>query len=188
MRAPFLLLVKDAYFWLIPILTAAFVTFMMQKRIAERQLHRPGLKRPIVDWEMAGTSERLNAIKVAWGPEGRRQAAFTLIWDLPFLVAYGFGLALASSIGAAAFLGLGWKPVAFFFSAIAWAAIVAAALDVIENFLLSWTLGRDVRSDGIPAMTRVIAKIKFKLVPIAVLFALISIGIDLLSCRFGCVR
>jgi hypothetical protein len=189
MDAPFLSLFQDAYLWFMPILSVAYVTAMMQLRIVEEHLHRPILRNPIVDWQMAGTNERLTAIKNAWGTSGRTQAAFTLFWDYGFLVAYGFGLALACSIGAAAFADFGWECVAAAASVIAWGALVAAVLDAIENLLLFWSLTSDVTSDAIPATTRVVAKVKFFLVlRLAVPVALVSIGVDLLGCRFGCVR
>lgn len=169
-----------------PILAITFVAGAMQSRIAREHLVRPDIKRPIFAWEMAGNREALNAIKLSWGNEGRTQARSTLLWDFPFLLAYGFGLALTCSLGAAAFVEFGWKPAAILMSTLGWAVLGAALFDLSENFLLWWSLSKTQTTDSVAVATRWIARAKFFLVFLAVAGSFLSVGIDLLGCRFGC--
>ncbi|HEV2755875.1 MAG TPA: hypothetical protein VG318_08885 [Actinomycetota bacterium] len=182
MGVPFESLVSAPYPWLGGALAAAILTGPTQGALAKRHLSSPAVTHPIVDWELARTKVRLDEILDAWDPRARRVAGATLGIDIVFLGAYGFGLALASSLGAALFADFGWQPVGRVFEGIAWGALVAAGADVVENVLLASTLVRRPGSDFLPRAVYRLAKLKFLLSLKVVLPAgLVAIAFDLLG-------
>jgi hypothetical protein len=95
----------------------------------------------IVAFELARTTERTSEILRIWGAQGQAAARRSLLWDLPFIAAYGGLLSLLASSAAPSMGDKTWAWVAGAGRAIAVAALLAAALDLVENALLWSILG-----------------------------------------------
>ncbi len=140
---PLDVLVAHHPWWVLgPVLVLAAVTGpLMQGWIIGPKLRTAATpKGPIVAWEKAGTEARMTEILAAWGPNGRRLAGLSLRWDIPFLLAYGAAMSLVCSM-AAKFYGAARAPWGkWIFGVAAWAAVAAAALDLVEDWYLWQTL------------------------------------------------
>lgn len=111
----------------------------------------------ILDFEVAGTTERAEEIVTGWG--GERSTAQVQLWlDYPFLVAVAVfmaaavlavadGLAVGSRLRAAA-------------AAAAWLPIAAGAADVVENTTLLLIVGGHT-DQPLPGLALVAAVIKY---------------------------
>ncbi len=121
----------------------------------------------IVGLELAGTAERAGLILVAWGCGGRTAAAFGLGLDMLFALTYATALALACDAVAGP-PGTGVRHRVGLW--LAWGALAAGALDLVENVALALMLlgGHLAPWAGVAT---VCAVPKFILVALALLFA-----------------
>lgn len=128
----------------------------------------------IVSWQLAGSAAEVADLLAAWGPEGRRAAALNLGIDLVFAPAYGALLALTAARVHARLVG---DAPAGATSATgswggrlrlaAWAGLVAAALDLLENLLMLTVLAT-APGDTLAQLTRWAAGGKFGLLAAAI--------------------
>ena len=125
----------------------------------------------VVDFELAG-DEGAAAFLDAWtGSDGAR-AALAVLADFPFLLAYGFGVALLLDAAAR------WTPGdrGRFLARGAWVPLAAAAFDVLENLCLLVVISG--RTETWPDLAESFASVKFVLiyavVPVVVVVDLVS--------------
>ena len=129
----------------------------------------------IVAFELAGSVPRARAIQTGWSGNERKPmkaAAWSLVVDVPFLAAYGTGLAMLASLAAESARRHGWGGAADVAALAAWAALVAAACDLIEDAALGlvlakgWSEPSNVEQPG-PRIAQVAATLKFSLLALA---------------------
>ena len=112
-----------------------------------------------------------------------KAAAWSLVVDVPFLAAYGIGLAMLASLAAEAARRHGWGGAADVAALAAWAALAAAFCDLIEDAALGlvlakgWSEPSNVEQPG-PRIAQVAATLKFSLLALAAwyLFTLAVVG------------
>lgn len=118
----------------------------------------------IVSWQLAGSGAEVAAILADWGPEGRAAARANLLVDLAFAPAYGLVIGLVA-VRLGVVLGRR-RPAAGMADATAWAALLAAVADLLENALMLAVLGAGP-SDTLALATRTLALVKFALLGVA---------------------
>jgi hypothetical protein len=131
----------------------------------------------IVDFEMAGDSNRAMLILDAWGADGRSAASDALRIDFGFLVAYGIFLTLACSTLASQLDHWPWRwiePVGWRLAAL---APVASLFDAVENTALIRVLG-DYESGSISGFAtttaEIAAAIKFSIAAFAAVYVVLG--------------
>ena len=124
----------------------------------------------IIAFELARTPERANEIITEWGEEGRSAAKTSLYLDYPYLVFYGLFLAGACAVVSRRAEALGWQRVAAIGVLLAWASLVAAWSDAIENIALLLVAFEHTNQPW-PGAAFTFATIKFALAAPALLFA-----------------
>jgi hypothetical protein len=124
----------------------------------------------IVPFEVAGSSDRAEEILAEWGEEGQDSARTSLIVDYPYLVAYSIFLAVACTVGSERLARRGMNRLARAGPAIGWGAVVAGALDAIENAALLRVV--DGHTEVFPAIALIAAIGKFALAALAVVYAI----------------
>jgi hypothetical protein len=129
----------------------------------------------IVPFEVAGSSERAEEILAEWGEDGRDAARVSLIVDYPYLVAYSIFLATACTIGSERLARRGFARLARAGPAIGWGAVVAGALDAIEDAALLQVV--DGHTDVFPAIALVAAIGKFALAALALAYAIAGLAL-----------
>jgi len=134
-----------------------------------RSLRRPGVRNPVVAFELAGTVERAREILDWWGDRGRRRMTTALWLDFLFLTAYAIGLYLACAWAKAQ-----WEPrwplLAWAGVVVAWGQIVAGAADALENVaLLRMTIANRATARA-AGWARRLALLKFTLVVIGLVY------------------
>lgn len=172
---------------ILALLAVAYVTgIRIQGSIAREHLRTPVTpKQPILAWEKAETKARMDEILAAWGEEGRRWAKRTLVWDVLFLLSYGAVLSLASTMAAVFYRGAdAWVGEAVYGLA-AWAAVLAAFLDGVENLLL-FRLLEPFEGEGLPKVMVGISKAKWAVILALVPLALVGMVVFLLGCLGHC--
>jgi hypothetical protein len=129
----------------------------------------------IVAFELAGSVPRARMIQAGWSGNEKKPmkaAAWSLVVDVPFLAAYGIGLAMLASLAAESARRHGWGGAADVAALAAWAALVAAAFDLIEDAALGlvlakgWSEPSNVEQPG-PRIAQVAATLKFSLLAFA---------------------
>ena len=137
---------------------------------------RAGAGEGIVAFELAGSVDRMTKILRAWANEdrrGMRAARAALLVDLPFLAAYGFGLALVAAVVAESARGHQWTGTADVAALVAGAFLIAAAADLFENVALGVVLTNGWRepeqaAEPWPRIAQVLAILKFSLLALGV--------------------
>jgi len=122
----------------------------------------------IVDYELAFTTERAEAILLAWGPAGQAAARHSLWVDYGFMPSYGLLFAGITLLIARGVTGK-WQAAGLTLTP---APLAAAALDAIENVMLLITLGG--ASPAPVLVAGVCASIKFGLLMLVLLFWIIG--------------
>ena len=126
----------------------------------------------IVSYELAGNVVEAQRILDSWNPTARLYAAFSLGLDYFYMPAYAIAIGLACAWaaelwsrrrGALALVGVG----------LAWGLLMAALCDAAENVALVTMLLSGVREPW-PALARGCAAVKFLLVGVGLVYALIS--------------
>jgi hypothetical protein len=160
---------KQAPFFLFALLLTLAVLLALQ--VLGAPLRTDAAPAGIISYELAGTLTAAQEILESWGPQGRTYAGVNLGLDYLFLCAY------AASIGLACILvSRRFKPGSPPHTAgvlLAWALVLAAALDALENYaLIRLLLGST--GGGLPALARSAALVKFLLVLLGLLYAILA--------------
>lgn len=137
---------------------AAFISLMAPEG---RVMKRNGAG--IVDFELAKSRSRAQAILDGWGDTGRAAAARQVVLDYPFVLAYvaflgGWMLWLGEQAVAQGWLGLDFEGIGL---VAAGAVTLAGGLDWIENTMLLRQFGRTGPTDLNVAITYQAARAKF---------------------------
>jgi hypothetical protein len=127
----------------------------------------------IVSYELAGSSERAQAVLDSWNDGAKRSAAFSVGLDFLFIFLY------TPAIGIACFLsGQVLReqrlPLSSLGVPLAWGMACAGLLDILENIGLGWMLLRRV-AEPWPAVSAGSAALKFTLIAAALLYLIYSI-------------
>lgn len=131
----------------------------------------------IVGLELIRSQERAAPVLARWGRgPGWRAARWSLVIDMPFLVAYGAGLWTLAAMVADHAATRGWPWWADAVRLVGWSFAVAAVLDLVENCSLVGLLhGKAVEATAKVAWACALAK-----------FVLLAVGIlALLSTAFA---
>jgi len=123
----------------------------------------------IVDYELAYSPQTASTILSAWGEAGQQAARRSLLIDFGFMPSYGLlfaGLTLLIARGQAGALNRVGRWLAF-------APLVAALCDALENVMLLTMLGSGA-SAGPPLVAGVAATIKFGLLLIVIGYWIVS--------------
>jgi hypothetical protein len=184
MLGPFGFLTGHPYWWLGPAALVFWMAGRVQRDIARKRLRNEATKRPIVDWEMARTKERMDRLLASWGEQGRQAAKLTLVWDFAFLAAYGLMLSLLCSVGARYLRLSGSSVAATIWAWGAWVALAVPILDVVENVLL-WRMLRPFQGDRMPRTMVMASTAKWAIgLCLALLLAFPALLFDLAGYRF----
>ncbi len=130
-------------------------------------LHTPPAPNGIVSYELAGNPAKAGAILASWEAAARVNAGLSLGVDYLFMVLYALTIGLGcvmigERLGGAAARLAKW---------LAWAQVLAATLDAVENWaLIRWLLGS--RNASWPAVAAWCSTIKFSLVALGLIFIL----------------
>jgi hypothetical protein len=136
-----------------------------------------GPSRPtIVDFELAGSVPRAQAIIDAWSETDRIRAGFSLGIDYLYMPVYSTTIALACVLAASVLKGKAWRSIGVL---LAWGLWVAALSDAIENMaLFTELLGNNVAPW--PSIAQICATIKFGLILAGLLYTIIGVCARLL--------
>jgi len=153
---------RRAAFWVL--LVATLVVFAAISAL-DGPLHTPAAPNGIVSYELAGSPAAAEAVLASWDARARVFAGLSLGVDYLFMVLYaltiGLGcLLVGEGLGGWAVRAARW---------LAWAQILAAGLDAVENWaLIRWLLGS--RVTVWPRLAAGCATVKFALVGLGLLF------------------
>lgn len=172
MQHPFTLLPPSSWPWLCwPLSGAALLLWLMLERI-DRPLRGPSAQRGIVSFEVARTSTNAGAILRMWRQQSVLPAARAgLLLDFPFIATYAPALAFGSLMTGSALLARSW-PLAAAAEPLAWAALLAGALDVVEDLALLRELLADDPTQPWPTIAYLAALAKFALIILTGLYSL----------------
>ena len=152
------------------VLTALLVVLSIALSMIGAPLITSAAPRGIVSFEFAGTAETAARMLDSWSPRVREQAMLSLGLDYLYLGVYPAWLALACTRIARR----GTPVLARIGRALAWAVLLAAPLDAVENGALI----RSVASGASDAMARlawICAAPKFALVFAGLLYVLVGV-------------
>jgi len=124
----------------------------------------------VVSFELAGTVGKAQKILASWDANAQLRAAFGLGLDFLFMVAYASTIAFGCGMAAQVLRRSGW-PLVKWGNWLAWGAILAALLDVIENLALTIFIFGMVASPW-PEIARWCAVFKFALVFIGIVYVI----------------
>ena len=124
----------------------------------------------VVSFELAGSVENAQKILTSWDADAQIRAAFGLGLDFLFMVLYAITIAFGCGMAARVLQRRNW-PLARWGNLLAWAVILAALLDVIENLALTIVLFGNITSPW-PEIARWCAIPKFVLIFIGIVYVL----------------
>jgi hypothetical protein len=124
----------------------------------------------VVSFEIAGTVEKAQQILASWDEDTQRRAAFGLGLDFLFIVVYASTIAFGCGMAAQVLQQSGW-PLAKLGNWLAWGALLAALLDMIENIALTVQIFGTVASPW-PAIAQGCAFLKFGLVFLGIAYVI----------------
>ena len=125
----------------------------------------------VIAFELARTPARAHEIVTEWGSAGRSAARLSLILDYLYLVFYGLFLFGACTAVAERWRRLGHPRIADLGLPLAWAGLVAAGFDALENVALLAVAGGHTGQPW-PELAADFASVKFALSVAASLYAL----------------
>jgi len=131
----------------------------------------------IVDYEFANTAAKAAGIINAWDAPARLQACLNMGFDYLYMPVYSTTIALACVMGAGVLAAKGWRNLGML---LAWGLWLAAIFDAIENYALI-TMMFNGASDPYPAISAFCATVKFSLILLGLLYALVSLTIYLIK-------
>ena len=124
----------------------------------------------IVDFELAGTTARSAEIINAWDTADKVRAGFSLGFDFLYMPVYSTLIALACVWAAGVLAFRQWRTTGLL---LAWGLWLAALLDAKENMALTFMLFGTV-ADPYPQVAQICASIKFGLILLGLVFALVA--------------
>ena len=127
----------------------------------------------VIPFELARSSGRAHEIVTEWGSAGRSAARASLIIDYAYLVCYGLFLFGACIAVRERWLRLGNPRIADLGLALAWAGLVAAGFDALENVALLLVAGGHTGQPW-PELAADFASVKFGLSTAATAYALVG--------------
>jgi hypothetical protein len=131
----------------------------------------------ILDFEFAGSQARAAQIVSEWGPKGRSAAHLSLLLDYGYMLSYGVFFALAGFLVRDTARARRWRRLAAIgVIAAPLSALAAASFDAGENVALLLTLAGNGGSFA-PPFAAVCSAIKFTLISIAILYALVGLAL-----------
>lgn len=127
----------------------------------------------ILDLELMRTSADAAEQVARLGPAGVDAAQMSIYLDFPYLVLYGVVFSAACALLAARAADRGLATMAGVGRLVAWAAVIAAALDAIENVALLRVLGGQVDQPW-PGIAFGFATVKFALLAMVIVYLLVA--------------
>jgi hypothetical protein len=127
----------------------------------------------VLSFERAGTTRRLNEILFVWGTHGRGAAEAHVFTDLGFIACYGLLLAGMCVRFGRLYQRSGHPRVAQIATTFAWAALIAATVNILQKLIL-WLELQGHTAQPLPALASLCAAITSLLAIAVVLFAIIA--------------
>jgi hypothetical protein len=127
-------------------------------------------KPSIVDFELAGTTDRAAEIVNAWDVQDRIRAGFNLGFDYLYMPVYSTLIALACVWGAGVLASRQWRVTGLL---LGWCLWAAAIFDAVENVMLTVMLF-DAVAAPCPQVAWVCAMLKFGLIVLGLVFAALA--------------
>jgi hypothetical protein len=91
----------------------------------------------VLGFEQAGSAHRLKEILLGWGASGRGAAEAHVVIDLGFIACYGLLLAGICGRLSSRYRDSGHTRVAHLAGVLAWVALIAAAVNVLQKLVLA---------------------------------------------------
>ena len=125
----------------------------------------------IVDFELAGSVPKAQAIIDAWSETDRIRAGFSLGIDYLYMPVYSTTIALACVLAALVLKSKAWRSIGLL---LAWGLWAAAIFDAIENVaLFTILLGNNVAP--YPQIAQICATIKFGLILAGLAYVVVGV-------------
>jgi hypothetical protein len=148
----------------VPLLIATLVITLLFRFIGPAQP-------TIVDFELAGSVPKAQAIIDAWNETDRIRAGFSLGFDYLYMPVYSTTIALACVMAAGVLKRKAWRTLGLL---LAWGLWIAAVSDATENLALyTVLLGNNVAPW--PQIAQICATIKFGLILLGLLYAIVGV-------------
>ena len=155
---------------LVPLLIATLVITFLFRFIGPAQP-------TIVDFELAGSVPKAQAIVDAWNETDRVRAGFSLGFDYVYMPVYSTTIALACVMAAGVLKRTAWHTSGLL---LAWGLWIAAVSDAIENLALyTVLLGNNVAPW--PQIAQICATIKFGLILLGLLYVVAGVVLRLIK-------
>jgi hypothetical protein len=149
---------------LVPLLIATLVITFLFRFIGPAQP-------TIVDFELAGSVPKAQAIVDAWSETDRIRAGFSLGFDYVYMPVYSTTIALACVMATGVLKRTAWRTSGLL---LAWGLWIAAVSDAIENLALyTVLLGNNVAPW--PEIAQICATIKFGLILLGLLYVIAGV-------------
>jgi hypothetical protein len=123
----------------------------------------------IIPFELAGSTEKAQAIMARWGSEGRAAARRSLVLDFPYLVAYSGVHAIWCRIASDTLRRAGQRSAAEIGDIVIRSQMLAGACDAVENAALLGVLAGHTKT--LPRVARSFALAKFALLALGWAYA-----------------
>jgi len=131
----------------------------------------------IVDFELAGSVPKAQAIIDAWNETDRIRAGFSLGFDYLYMPVYSTTIALACILAAGVLQRKAWRTIGLL---LAWGLWLAAISDATENLaLFTILLGNNVVP--YPQVAQICAAIKFGLILLGLLYVVAGVVLRLIK-------
>ena len=155
--------------WFVPLLIATLLLTFLFRFIGPSQP-------TIVDFELAGSVPKAQAIIDAWSETDRIRAGFSLGIDYLYMPVYSMTIALACVLAAFVLKSKTWRSIGLL---LAWGLWAAAIFDATENVaLFTELLGNNVAP--YPQIAQLCATIKFGLILAGLLYAAVGLVMRLI--------
>lgn len=172
LRAPFARRLDDVagrrLLWLAAIVMLAFGAAELPA-LARMSSHGTG----VLGFEFAGDTDRMREILALWGSTGLSGARQHVIIDLGFILGYGVLLVGGCGRLSRRFEARGHMRAATIAALLAWGALIAAVVNVIEKLLL-WLEIHGHIAQPLPALAAACGAITFTLALSAALFTVLG--------------
>ena len=154
----------------VPLLIATLVITLLFRFIGPAQP-------TIVDFELAGSVDKAQAIIDAWNQTDRIRAGFSLGFDYLYMPVYSTTIALACVMAAGVLKRNAWHTLGLL---LAWGLWIAAISDATENLaLFTILLGNNVVP--YPQVAQICAAIKFGLILLGLLYVVAGVVLRLIK-------
>ena len=152
--------------WLAAVVMLAFGAAELPA-LARMSSHGTG----VLGFEFAGSTDRLRAILARWGSTGLAGAREHVLIDLGFILGYGVLLVGACARLSGRFQARGHMRAASIAALLAWGALIAAVVNVLQKLLL-WLEVHGHIAQPLPALAAACGAVTFALAVPAALFAI----------------